>query len=439
MGGAPPLRSIGDATVPHFLPLCNTIPHFSVRSMSQRASADRAFLALQSGKSTRWTRWDGCARNPRFCVQKPHLNANLRAEAGSGGSRSAACSRLERQGIGAAVEQRRCQRRRHEQQHGRHQQQRHHELDLRAGPRGVLPDPAGEREAGGARLRLERVSERGAVAGGTVEGRRRRRGSRAAAAGRRARRARVPAGRRAPPRPRPRAHSAGERALGALPDRERRRRATRPPRSSRGGCRGARAGRGGPAGRARPRSGGATGRARGSPAAGASGATTMPSRPGARAASGTAATPPSSAAATFAAITSRTPSPAGLPAASIRARRSAGARPGRSGPPTRRRSLSPRPGPWDAVGQARQDEHVRPLPAAAATNASAPDVTTGPARAGSSSTAATAWRTSAIPTSHAVRNELHRPANQPGLASSASSAPPSSPVPAGSPACGARS
>ena len=41
------------------------------------------------------------------------------------------------------------------------------------------------------------------------------------------------------------------------------------------------------------------------------------------------------------------------------------------------------------------------------------------------STAATTWRKTAIPTSHPVRNELHSPANQPGLASSASSAPPS--------------
>src|SRR5215208_5029422 len=39
VGGAPPLRSIGDSTVPHFLPLCNTIPHFSVRRGRQRVVA----------------------------------------------------------------------------------------------------------------------------------------------------------------------------------------------------------------------------------------------------------------------------------------------------------------------------------------------------------------------------------------------------------------
>src|SRR5215217_4885179 len=43
VGGAPPLRSIGDATVPHYLPLRNTIPHLSVRWSLKVCRAHAAF------------------------------------------------------------------------------------------------------------------------------------------------------------------------------------------------------------------------------------------------------------------------------------------------------------------------------------------------------------------------------------------------------------
>src|SRR6185436_5212881 len=84
VGGAPPLRSIGDATVPHSLPLCNTIPHFSVR-WRMCPSAGWRFFGSGKPKIRGVTGWDGYPPEPRFCVQKPVLNANLRAETASGG------------------------------------------------------------------------------------------------------------------------------------------------------------------------------------------------------------------------------------------------------------------------------------------------------------------------------------------------------------------
>src|SRR3954468_24557256 len=83
-GGAPPLRSIAAATVPHYLPLCNTIPHFSVRRV--RSGSRRRAVFCSAERSPRCgDRWGGRPLRPRFCVQKPLLNATLRAERPPGG------------------------------------------------------------------------------------------------------------------------------------------------------------------------------------------------------------------------------------------------------------------------------------------------------------------------------------------------------------------
>src|SRR3954471_7817611 len=78
VGGAPPLRSIGDATVPHYLPLCNTIPHLSVR-WRECQDASMAILGSTEPQIEGGERWDDDPPNPPFSVQKALLNANLRA------------------------------------------------------------------------------------------------------------------------------------------------------------------------------------------------------------------------------------------------------------------------------------------------------------------------------------------------------------------------
>ena len=72
------------ATLPHWLPLCNTTPHFDVR-LAPAAGAVRALSRSQSALA-RWSEVDvGDARTrarpviemcwAQSCVQKPHLHA----------------------------------------------------------------------------------------------------------------------------------------------------------------------------------------------------------------------------------------------------------------------------------------------------------------------------------------------------------------------------
>lgn len=85
MGGAPPLRSIADATVPHYLPLCNTISHFSVRPTGH-TRARAAFLGSATGETGGGEQWGESPERARFRLQTGRLNAILRADRPSGGS-----------------------------------------------------------------------------------------------------------------------------------------------------------------------------------------------------------------------------------------------------------------------------------------------------------------------------------------------------------------
>ena len=138
MGGAPPLRSIGDATVPHYLPLSNTIPHLYVRWSLKVCRAHAAFgsTTRDSAGGEEWV--DGpCRRRFAFrdaiwaqsCVRIGRLVGFLHAAATvpfrslAGGVKTCAATsagareeeRLERHCVGAAVEQGRGQRRGHQQ------------------------------------------------------------------------------------------------------------------------------------------------------------------------------------------------------------------------------------------------------------------------------------------------------------------------------------
>src|SRR3954452_18380900 len=78
VGGAPPLWSIAAGTVPHYLPLCNTIPHFSVRRVRRGVCMSPVFGSRQR-RIAGGERWDGSPGKPPFFVQALLLNANLRA------------------------------------------------------------------------------------------------------------------------------------------------------------------------------------------------------------------------------------------------------------------------------------------------------------------------------------------------------------------------
>src|SRR5215218_135071 len=64
----------GVATVPHLLPLCNTVPHLSVR----RIPITRKRTALFGSTEQRIgddPRWEERPRNARICLQIARLNA----------------------------------------------------------------------------------------------------------------------------------------------------------------------------------------------------------------------------------------------------------------------------------------------------------------------------------------------------------------------------
>src|SRR5687767_6967141 len=67
-----------DATVPHYLPLCNTIPHLSVRRAVSRTAGAAVF-----GSAERDTRgvgqWGKLPEKPRFRARVGLLHAILRA------------------------------------------------------------------------------------------------------------------------------------------------------------------------------------------------------------------------------------------------------------------------------------------------------------------------------------------------------------------------
>src|SRR5215216_2306936 len=84
VGGAPPLRSIAAATVPHYFPLCNTTPHFSVRWAVVVAKGSRVFGSV-AGKSSGKGRWDDGCVWARFLLPPALLNAIARAKPALGG------------------------------------------------------------------------------------------------------------------------------------------------------------------------------------------------------------------------------------------------------------------------------------------------------------------------------------------------------------------
>src|SRR5262245_4702048 len=76
---------LGVATVPPLLPLCNTIPHLSVRRLRNGSWCRRIFGSAER-KTGDDSRWENNPRNARICVQIARLNAILRADRHFGGS-----------------------------------------------------------------------------------------------------------------------------------------------------------------------------------------------------------------------------------------------------------------------------------------------------------------------------------------------------------------
>src|SRR5687767_11125795 len=75
------------ATVPHSLPLCNTIPHLSVRWRPAVWSGAPVFGSVEPNRrGGAW--WDECPVRARFPARDGLLHAILRAERRFGGSRA---------------------------------------------------------------------------------------------------------------------------------------------------------------------------------------------------------------------------------------------------------------------------------------------------------------------------------------------------------------